>query len=360
MDIFSNLDIIDKDIDRLLDSFLLEIKKLQEKLDQIVDFNSKEYIQLYKNLVRKQEKVKDYKELKNLIKEYLDVQKIISSNDTELLELAVVEEKELKDKILTLYKKLFEEEEEFENILIEIRAGAGGEEAALFAADLFRMYTQFATELGCVIEITNAERSEKGGYKLVSAYIRGGNIYSWLKYESGVHRVQRVPVTESSGRIHTSTASVAILPEIDESINIEIKPEDIELETFRASGPGGQYTNKTETAVRIRHKPTGITVSSQESKSQLKNRENAMRMLRSKLYMLEKERKTRKIADLRKSQIGTADRSEKIRTYNFPQSRVTDHRIKKSWYNLNDILNGKIEKMLLDIKSAIKEIEHSK
>jgi len=217
------------------------------------------------------------------------------------------------------------------NVIIEIRAGAGGDEAALFAADLFRMYTKFAEKQGWKVKILNANTLQ----------ISGTNAYELLKQEGGVHRVQRIPETEKSGRIHTSTASVAVLPQIEQA-QIEIKPSDLKIDTYRASGPGGQYVNKVETAVRITHLPSGIVVSSQNERSQGANKENAMNILRSKVYSLKMEQEIKKIGQERKAQIGTADRAEKIRTYNFPQDRITDHRIGKSWHNIEDILNGNL------------------
>jgi len=229
-----------------------------------------------------------------------------------------------------------------ETILMEIRAGVGGKEAALFARDLLRMYQKYCEKKGFVFLILDQNEDDLGGIKSATIQIRGENVFEIFKNEAGVHRVQRVPVTEKSGRIHTSTASVAILPQVkfDE---IKINPQDIEVEFFRASGRGGQNVNKVETAVRIRHKPTGIVVSCQTERFQHRNREIAMQMLKAKLWELEESKKIGEIGELRKSQIGTQERAEKIRTYNFPQNRVTDHRINKSWYQLEDILDGDLD-----------------
>jgi peptide chain release factor 1 len=231
------------------------------------------------------------------------------------------------------------------NIIIEIRAGAGGDEAALFASGLYRMYTRFAEKQGWPVKLLNANQSSLKGFKEVVFQINGKDIYSKLKQEAGVHRVQRIPETEKGGRIHTSTVSVAVLPQIEKK-EIEIKPSDIKIDTFRASGPGGQNVNMRSTAVRLTHLPTNIIISSQNERSQAANKENALNILRSKLYLLKTEQELKKLGQERKAQIGTADRSEKIRTYNFPHDRITDHRIKKSWYNLEKILDGNLNPII--------------
>lgn len=231
------------------------------------------------------------------------------------------------------------------NVIIEIRAGAGGDEAALFAANLYRMYTHFAEKQDWRTKLLNANRSSLKGFKEVIFQINGENAYEKLKQEAGVHRVQRIPETEKSGRIHTSTASVAVLPQVEEK-QVEIKPNDLKIDIFRASGPGGQNVNKRSTAVRLTHIPTNIVINSQNERSQAANKENALNILRSKLYLLKTEQELKKIGQERKAQIGTADRSEKIRTYNFPQDRITDHRIKKSWYNLEKILDGNLNPII--------------
>ncbi|MBN2100276.1 peptide chain release factor 1 [Candidatus Dojkabacteria bacterium] len=236
--------------------------------------------------------------------------------------------------------------------IIEIRAGAGGEEASLFAADLFRMYTQYAQKKGYQVNVLDRALSSTGGLKEITAEIDGKNAFGTFKYESGVHRVQRVPTTESSGRIHTSTASVAVLPEAQE-VEIDIKPEDIRIEVFRASGAGGQCVNKTDSAVRITHIPTGIDVSCQESKSQTQNKKKAMQVLRARLYEKQQEELKEKRSDMRRDQIGSAMRSEKVRTYNFPQSRITDHRIKKSWHNLEEILDGNLDDIIETLRKDL-------
>jgi peptide chain release factor 1 len=227
------------------------------------------------------------------------------------------------------------------NAILEIRAGAGGDEASLFAADLFRAYSLYGQNHDWKMEILNHHRSEVGGYKEIIAFVSGRDIYKALKNESGVHRVQRIPATEKSGRIHTSTITVAVMPEA-ETTEIEINPKDIRIDVFRSSGPGGQSVNMTDSAVRITHLPTGIIVSCQDQKSQHKNKDKAMKVLSARLLALEEEKKRQERKDLRSSQVGTGERSEKIRTYNFPQNRVTDHRLKKSWHNLDKIMEGEI------------------
>lgn len=235
-----------------------------------------------------------------------------------------------------------------DGIILEIRAGVGGGEAALFAKDLYEMYSRFAAKKGWQMAVLDESQSDIGGYKEITARIQGKGAYEMLKMESGVHRVQRIPKTEKSGRIHTSTASVAVLPEARET-EVDIRPQDIKIEFFRSSGPGGQNVNKVETAVRIYHLPTGLIVASQESRSQQKNRDAAMTHLRSKLLAAQQEADDKKNADARKEQIGTADRSEKIRTYNYPQDRVTDHRIKESWHNIPSLMDGNIEEIVASL-----------
>jgi peptide chain release factor 1 len=264
---------------------------------------------------------------------------------------------------LTLQKKSIEEqinsineaekeEEEFPNeIILEARAGAGGDEAALFAYQLVEMYTRFAEARGWSVRIVDESKNDIGGYKFASIEIKGKDVYKLLRYETGVHRVQRVPATEKNGRIHTSTASIAILP-IRKKVNFEINPTDLDMEYSRSGGAGGQNVNKVETAVRLIHKPTGIDVRSTAERSQLANRERAFAILTAKLQQLKEEEEAKKYAGDRKSQIGTADRSEKIRTYNFPQDRITDHRIKQSWSNIEKVLLGEMDKIINAIQAG--------
>ena len=245
------------------------------------------------------------------------------------------------------------------NIFMEIRAGVGGDESALFAANLYRMYVNYAAHMGWRTEIQSFNENGLGGFKEVTFMVAGRGAYSKLKYESGVHRVQRVPETESGGRIHTSTATVAVMPEAEE-VDVKIDPNDIKWDVFRASGNGGQCVNTTDSAVRLTHFPSGIVIHMQEEKSQLQNKEKAMRILRSRLYEMELERKQNEESDLRRSQIGTGDRSEKIRTYNFPQSRVTDHRIKLTLYKIDEIINGDLDELINALITADQAAKLSK
>ena len=237
------------------------------------------------------------------------------------------------------------------NVICEIRAGAGGDEAALFAGTLFRMYSMYAERKHWKLEILNENETGLGGYKEISFMITGKGAYSRLKFESGVHRVQRVPDTEASGRIHTSTVTVAVLPVV-EDVEVEINPSDIKMEVFRSSGAGGQHINKTSSAVRLIHEPTGIVVECQTERSQFQNKDNAMRMLKTKLYDREKQKQDSEIRNARKSQVGSGDRSEKIRTYNYPQGRITDHRIGLSIYQMEDFLNGNLDEMIDNLIAA--------
>jgi peptide chain release factor 1 len=306
-----------------------------QKIKQI----SKERAEL-EPLVRKYE---DYKKIKKQVRESEDILADPKS-EAELRVLAEAELKELLEKqarledelkILLLPKDPYDEK----NVILEIRAGAGGDESSLFAQDLFRMYSRYAESKGWQFEVMDSSISPIGGFKEVIVNIRGKNVYSSLKYESGVHRVQRVPRTEASGRIHTSTVTVAVLPEADE-VDVKIDPKDLKIEAFGASGPGGQNVNRNYTAIRVSHKPSGLAVSCQDEKSQHRNKEKALRILRSRLMDIAQRKQDEAIAKNRKSQVGTGERSEKIRTYNFPQSRVTDHRINLTQHNLEGVLDG--------------------
>ena len=302
----------------------------------------------YKALTPIIEKYREYKKCKadtDGAKELLD-----SSTDADMRELAAEEFKAGKEKIASLLDELKilllpKDPLDEKNVIIEIRAAAGGEEAALFASTLYRMYSMYAEKCGFKISIISSNPTELGGYREISFMMEGYGAYSRMKFESGVHRVQRVPETETQGRIHTSTVSVAVLPEAEE-VEIEINPADIKIESCKSSGAGGQHINKTESAVRLTHFPTGIVIECQEERSQFKNKDKAMKMLRAKLFNIEQERQNSEIASNRREQIGTGDRSEKIRTYNYPQSRITDHRIQMTIHSLEAFLNGNIGDMI--------------
>ena len=295
--------------------------------------------------------VEKYREYKEALQTISDSEEMLGeTDDSDFAELLKEEMAEAKSKIPTLEEELKillipKDPNDDKNVIVEIRGGTGGEEAALFAAELFRMYSMFAEKNRWKIEIMNSNATELGGYKEISFSVEGQGAYSRFKYESGVHRVQRVPETESQGRIQTSAASVAVLPEVDE-VEIEINQNDLKIDVFRAGGPGGQCVNTTDSAVRVTHLPTGLVVSCQDEKSQHKNKDKALKVLRSRLYELMEAERNASIAAERKSQVGTGDRSERIRTYNFPQGRVTDHRINLTLYKIDNIMNGDIDELV--------------
>ena len=349
--------------------------KVNERLDSMLQRHRElAVLILDPDLVRDRDKYRD------VMKEYSQLSEIVTANDEikklsgqiddtkslmsgekdpEMKELAREELKTLeitlKDhedrlKFLLIPRDPMDEK----NIIMEIRAGTGGEEAALFAADLFRMYSKLSETLGWKFEIMNANETGLGGYKEIVFSVSGKKVYENLRYESGVHRVQRVPATEASGRIHTSAVTVAVLPEADET-EINIKPDDLRIDVMRAGGPGGQCVNTTDSAVRITHLPTGITVHCQDEKSQIKNKAKAMRILRARIYEMEEAKAASERAEARKSQVGTGDRSERIRTYNFPENRVTDHRIGLVLYKLDRIMEGEVEEILDALKLSARE-----
>lgn len=304
-----------------------------------------------------EEIVSKYKEYKDTIKNIDDDKEMLSSGvEAELKELVEEELRELEEKKVELQHELRilllpKDPNDDKNVFVEVRAGTGGEEAALFAADLLRMYTRYAERHNWKVEMMSCNPTDIGGYKEVVVMIQGKGAYSKLKFESGTHRVQRVPDTEASGRIHTSATTVAIMPEI-EDVEVDINPNDIRVDVFRAGGHGGQCVNTTDSAVRITHLPTGLVVSCQDEKSQLKNKEKAMKVLKARLYDKLQQEQNAQVAEARRSQVGSGDRSERIRTYNFPQGRVTDHRIGMTLYQLESFLDGEIDSMLDALNTA--------
>ena len=300
------------------------------------------------------QKIREYKKILAQIDE--DKNLIETAEDEELKNLAAEEMNELKKRKANFDKELPilllpKDPNDDKNVIVEIRGGVGGEEAALFAGDLFRMYTRYSERQGWKVDIVDSNATTIGGFKEISFTVDGVGAYSKLKYESGTHRVQRVPVTESSGRIHTSAVTVAVLPEAEE-VEVEINPADLRIDTYCASGAGGQYVNKTESAIRITHLPSGIVVQCQDEKSQLKNKEKAMRVLRARVKDLAVREQNEAIAADRKNQVGSGDRSERIRTYNFPQGRVTDHRINLTLYKLESVLNGDLDELISALITA--------
>ncbi|WP_369685767.1 peptide chain release factor 1 [Ignavibacterium album] len=348
-------------------NFLDKLEKVKQRYDQINQlFSDPEYINNPEKMIALNKEKSEIEDIVLVYEKYSKVLKDIEGNkdiienstDKDLVDMAYAEMNDLneqKEKLEEEIKVLLlpKDPNDDKNVIMEIRAGTGGEEAALFANDLFRMYTRYAEMRGWKYEIIDLNETGLGGIKEVVLSVSGDNVYGDLKYESGVHRVQRVPETEASGRVHTSAASVAVLPEV-EDVEVEINPNDLKIDIFRSGGAGGQNVNKVETAVRITHLPTGIVVQCQDERSQLKNRQKAMKVLKARLYDIEMRKQMEQISAQRKSQVRSGDRSEKIRTYNFPQNRVTDHRIGLTLYNLSNIMEGHLDELIEQLKLADK------
>ena len=339
-------------LELLLERFQ-EVERLLAEPVVVADQNqfkvlSKEYAQLEALAV-------DYTAYTKAQKDMQFLQELCAGDDKELIELALIEIKSLVIKLEALQAALNvhlmpHDPEDERNVYLEIRAGAGGDEAAIFAGDLFRMYSRYAETQGWQTEIINSNQGEHGGYKEIITHICGKDVYRQLKFESGAHRVQRVPNTESQGRVHTSTCTVAVLPEIEDIDDIQINADDLRVDTYRSSGAGGQHVNKTDSAIRITHLPTGMVVECQDERSQHKNRAKAMALLKARLLNAEQSKRRQQEADTRKLLVGTGDRSERIRTYNFPQGRLTDHRINLTLYQLDEIIDGKLINVIASLQ----------
>jgi peptide chain release factor 1 len=325
-------------------------------------FDQSRYTALVKERAQLEAPVETYRRLDMLRAQIAANEALVRQGDGELRELAEEENADLRERVAALEAELSRlmmprDPNDARDVFVEIRAGTGGDEAAIFAGDLARMYMRFAENSGMNVELVSESPSEAGGYKEIVFAVKGGEPYRFLKHESGVHRVQRVPATEAQGRIHTSTATVAVLPEVEDDAEVEIKPADLAIDTFKASGAGGQYVNKTESAIRITHLPTGIVVASQQERSQQQNREKAMQMLRATLYDRKRREQEEAVGSMRRSQVGTGERAEKIRTYNYPQDRITDHRINRSFGNIRAIMDGNLgaisEELIADERARL-------
>ena len=344
-----------------LDSIEKRFKELEAQLsDSAIMQDMKKYSELMKEHASAKEIVDSYQVYKKTVSQLEEAREMAGSeSDPELKEMAKEEIKQLEEQKENQIKELRtllipKDPLDLKNIIMEIRAGTGGDEAALFAADLFRMYSKYAELKKWKIEIMSSHESGLGGFKEIVFSVSGKNVYENMKFESGVHRVQRIPETESGGRIHTSAVTVAVLPEAEET-DIQINPEDLKIDVYRSSGPGGQCVNTTDSAVRMTHIPTGLVVICQDEKSQIKNRAKALRVLRSRLYEMEEAKKQKERSEARKNQVGSGDRSERIRTYNFPQNRLTDPRINLTLYKLDLIINGELDELLDALKIEFRE-----
>ncbi|RLB03302.1 MAG: peptide chain release factor 1 [Deltaproteobacteria bacterium] len=350
-----------------LDSVEERFIELEKRLsDPEIVSNMEEYKKIAKEHSELEPIVKTYRQYKDILRELEDNKELLEDKDEEIQQLAKEEIARLKNELAEVERKLKEllipkDPNDEKNVILEIRAGTGGDEAALFAADLYRMYTRYAEQNKWKVEVLSSHPTGIGGFKEIILAIDGKGAYSRLKFESGVHRVQRVPVTESQGRIHTSAVTVAVLPEAEE-VDITIDPNELRIDVFRSSGPGGQSVNTTDSAVRITHIPTGLVVTCQDEKSQHKNKAKALKVLRSRLLDMKKREQEQQIAEDRRSQVGTGDRSERIRTYNFPQNRLTDHRINLTLYKLESVLQGELDQVIDPLVThfraeALKQVE---